>query len=135
MQGRPHDYDDDQTLYRPPLNGANGVYAYVTAAAGIGCNNTIFGDPLVGTIKSCEYAPVGSSTTPSAPAIPVVTVTPIWIACGSENSTCSFSGTHKVRYGANGSYAYADATASIACNNATFGDPAYGINKGCSFAQ
>ena len=54
-----------------------------------------------------------------------------WTRCASENETCVFSGTRTVRYGANGTYATRTATASIACNNATFGDPLYGGVKAC----
>lgn len=55
-----------------------------------------------------------------------------WTTCANEGSTCSFSGTQQVRYGANNSYAYKTATGSISCNNAVFGDPVYGIVKQCS---
>ena len=51
----------------------------------------------------------------------------------NENGTCSFSGTMAVRYGANNSYFYRTATSSIACNNATFGDPIFGTAKACYY--
>jgi hypothetical protein len=35
--------------------GANGVFFYKTVAGPVGCNNSIFGDPLVGVPKSCAY--------------------------------------------------------------------------------
>jgi hypothetical protein len=60
---------------------------------------------------------------------------PSWAQCASENGSCSFSGTRQVRYGANGVYAYRSATDGIACDNATFGDPLYGVVKACSNAQ
>jgi len=54
--------------------------------------------------------------------------------CANENGTCSFSGgTASVAYGANGSFFYKSATGSIACNNATFGDPLVGIGKACYY--
>jgi hypothetical protein len=54
--------------------------------------------------------------------------------CANENGTCSFSGgTASVAYGANGAFFYKSATGSIACNNATFGDPAVGIGKACYY--
>ncbi|MEA1832125.1 AbfB domain-containing protein [Methylobacterium durans] len=34
--------------------GANGVYATRTVSGSVGCNNGVFGDPLYGTVKSCE---------------------------------------------------------------------------------
>ncbi len=40
--------------------GADGKYVYKTATGSIGCNNTVFGDPIRGVVKSCWI-----STTPS----------------------------------------------------------------------
>ena len=39
-----------------------------------------------------------------------------------------------MRYGANDIYSFRTATGSIACNNGTFGDPVYGVDKSCSYA-
>jgi hypothetical protein len=36
--------------------GANGVYAFKVGAGSIDCNNTVFGDPLFGVVKACDYA-------------------------------------------------------------------------------
>jgi hypothetical protein len=58
-----------------------------------------------------------------------------WTQCAAEYSVCYFSGTRQVRYGLNGIYAYKSATDSIACNNETFGDPVYGFDKICEYAQ
>ncbi|MFK3739659.1 galactose oxidase-like domain-containing protein [Massilia sp. TN1-12] len=104
--------------------GANGSYAYQTATGSIGCNNDVFGDPAFGVGKACDYA--GDTTTPPAAS---------WVQCALEDQVCTFSGTRQVRYGANGQYAYQTATASIACTNAVFGDPAYGFDKVCSYAD
>jgi len=36
--------------------GARGVYARLhTRGGGIPCNNEVFGDPLVGVVKHCEF--------------------------------------------------------------------------------
>ncbi|GAB6845825.1 hypothetical protein HNR00_004206 [Methylorubrum rhodinum] len=59
------------------------------------------------------------------------TGTATWTRCATENQTCAFSGTRTVRYGANGTYATRTAAGPIACNNATFGDPLYGVAKAC----
>jgi len=98
--------------------GANGSYAQQTATNSIGCSNATFGDPVFGTVKHCDYtdAPATSST---------------WGFCANENQTCTFSGTKLVRYGANGTYVQQTATNSISCNNATFGDPVFGVVKHC----
>jgi hypothetical protein len=53
--------------------------------------------------------------------------------CANENGTCTFSGTASVAYGANGAFNYRTATNSIACNNATFGDPLSGVVKACYY--
>lgn len=55
--------------------------------------------------------------------------------CANENQTCSFSGTRNVAYGANGKFNYKNATGSIACNNATFGDPISGTAKACYYSN
>jgi hypothetical protein len=36
--------------------GANNVYAYKLATGSIDCNNTVFGDPIFGVVKECDYA-------------------------------------------------------------------------------
>lgn len=61
--------------------------------------------------------------------------------CADEGGTCSFSGTNTVRYGQRyydwwygwrEAWTYRDnVTGSIACNNATFGDPLVGVGKEC----
>jgi len=72
----------------------------------------------------------------SAPSIPRTTApAPEWKQCAVEGGVCSFSGTRQVRYGANGAYAYRSASASIACSNSVFGDPAYGTLKSCEYAN
>lgn len=53
--------------------------------------------------------------------------------CASENQTCSFSGSASIAYGANGAFNYRTAINSIACNNATFGNPISGVAKSCYY--
>ncbi len=99
--------------------GANGSYFYRTATNSIACNNATFGDPIFGTAKQCDYSPQPPNNG--------------WTQCSGENGTCSFSGTRAVGYGANGAFFYRPATGSIACNNATFGDPIFGTVKACYY--
>ncbi len=100
--------------------GANSSYYYRTATSSIACTNTAFGgDPIPGTAKHCDT----SSQPPNNG----------WTSCASENGTCSFSGTKAVAYGANGSFFYQNATTSISCNNATFGDPIPNTAKSCYY--
>ena len=61
---------------------------YQTLTDGTACVNNVFGDPLVGTLKSCAVRPTE------------------WTFCAWEGGECAFSGAQEVRYGANGSYFY-----------------------------
>ncbi|MDB5759583.1 MAG: hypothetical protein JWM30_2872 [Burkholderia sp.] len=119
--------------------GANGSYGYKSATGSISCSNDVFGDPIYGVVKTCSYADTSTASTPTAPVVtaPVVTApvvtAPVWTRCSGEDGTCSFTGTHQVRYGANGVYATRSATGSIACSNYVFGDPIYGVVKSCEY--
>jgi hypothetical protein len=99
--------------------GANGSYNYATlGGGGTACTDAVFGDPAIGTAKSCYVMGAPPSFT-------------TWTSCSGENGTCSFSGTHEVAYGVNGEYVYGIFSGSAACNNGVFGDPAYGSVKTC----
>jgi len=109
--------------------GASGVYVTRSATGSIACNNQVFGDPLPGADKVCEYS--GSDTgTPPPPPPPSG-----WTRCAVEWQVCSFPGTAQVRYGASGTYVTRTATGSIACNNQVFGDPLPGADKVCEYSS
>jgi subtilisin family serine protease len=56
--------------------------------------------------------------------------------CATENGQCSLSGTSDVAYGASGRFNYKTGlSGTIACNNATFGDPIYGTVKACYYRR
>ena len=99
--------------------GAGTSFTFQTATNGIACDNATFGDPIVGTVKHCDYMDVGSS----------------WTFCANENQFCSFTGTKLVRYGAGTSFTFQTATNGIACDNATFGDPIVGTVKHCDYTD
>jgi len=80
-------------------------------------------------------APSTVLTSLTSAAVDAASSTTSWTECANEGGVCSFTGTRQVRYGANGIYAYKTATDSIGCDNATFGDPAYGVVKACAYAQ
>jgi hypothetical protein len=105
---------------------------YTKVATGrIACNNATFGDPAHGFIKECD---VDMSVSPSPTPTPTPSPSPIepnWVKCAYEGGTCTFSGTRTVRYGTKSSWYTKVATGRIACNNATFGDPAHGFIKEC----
>ncbi|HEX5683210.1 MAG TPA: glycoside hydrolase family 16 protein [Ideonella sp.] len=54
-----------------------------------------------------------------------------WTKCAIEGGVCRFTGTHQVRFGRAGHFFYRNATDSIACNSAQFGDPLPGTSKVC----
>ena len=101
--------------------GANGAYFYRTLTDGMACTNSVFGDPIFGTVKQCE---IGSDAIASDS-------TSSWTFCATENGFCSFAGTLQVRYGANGAYSYQTLINGTACTNGVFGDPLFGTVKRC----
>jgi len=95
--------------------GAGSRFNYVSASAGVRCDNTTFGDPSPNVAKWCYVA------APTGPQ------------CAVEGGTCSYSGLMTVAYGANGAYKYATlGSGGTACTNAVFGDPAPNTAKACS---
>jgi thermitase len=113
--------------------GANNSYAVTTASGTISCSNGVFGDPMYGVVKTCDYGDVISSTINPAPApVPVVET---WTECASEGANCTFTGTRTVRYGATGVYAKGIFNGATACSNGIFGDPVYGTVKTCSYSS
>lgn len=139
--------------------GLNGTFVTRNVTGSVGCNNDVFGDPLPGADKVCEYATITAEPGPApspapapapapspspapapAPApspapAPAPTPAPTWSKCADEWQTCSFSGTQQVRYGLNGTWATRTATGSIGCNNDVFGDPLPGADKICEVAS
>ncbi len=110
--------------------GLNGTWATLTATNAIGCDNGVFGDPLPGADKICEFLTV--TTTPPPPPPPTDTT---WTKCANENQTCTVPGTTQVRYGLNGTWVTLTATNAIGCDNGVFGDPLPGADKICEYAS
>jgi hypothetical protein len=108
--------------------GAGTKYVTKTVTSSVNCNNSVFGDPVVGVAKHCDY----SSTTLPTPT-PTPTPPPSWTFCANENQTCSFSGTRVVRYGAGTSFYTKIVTGTVSCSNGVFGDPLYGTAKHCDY--
>lgn len=75
------------------------------------------------------YSSVISNTTPGL----LISGGPNWVKCADQYGTCSFSGTHTVRYGTSTSWVSKVVTGSVVCSNATFGDPAVGSQKECDY--
>jgi len=57
--------------------------------------------------------------------------------CCKEGQTCTFSGTVNLAYGANGRFHFLKNVTggSISCDNDTFGDPIYNVEKACYIQQ
>jgi mannan endo-1,4-beta-mannosidase len=97
--------------------------AFIQYANGTGCNQRFKLEEVTGVSTSPAPAPAPAPTTET------------WTRCASEDGVCSFSGTHQVRYGLPGFYAYKTVASSVSCNNATFGDPAVGKDKFCDYSS
>jgi alpha-L-rhamnosidase len=98
--------------------GAQVDFNYATITGGTACDDTVFGDPDYGVSKACYI---------EAPP-PVATT---WTPCAAETSTCAFSGTEEVAFGANGLYIYGTFTGGTPCDNTVFTDPIPGVVKAC----
>jgi hypothetical protein len=112
--------------------GAGTAFVTKTFTGSVVCLNAGFGDPAYGQLKTCSYS--SNTIATSTGTATAAATSDGWTTCAAEGGTCSFSGTHQVRYGANGYYATRTATGSISCSNAAFGgDPAYRQAKSCSY--
>ena len=129
------------TGIRKVAYGAAGKYTVKTLTGPVACNNAVFGDPIVGKVKSCfldaTVAPVPLPVPPTTP--PPAPPGQQWLggvlfeaqACAAEYKTCTFTGTRQVAYGAAGKYVVRSITGPVACNNSVFGDPIVGKLKSC----
>jgi hypothetical protein len=97
--------------------GSGTTFVSRTVTGSVACSNAVFGDPTPNVAKTCSYAATA------------------WTQCANEGGTCSFSGTHEVRYGAGTTFVSKTVTASTACSNAVFGDPTPNVAKTCSYAN
>jgi uncharacterized protein (DUF1800 family) len=112
--------------------GANGTYAYGTFTGGVQCSNEVFGDPIYGVFKGCDYET--STPTPEPSPTPAPIPSPEgWIRCSDEDGFCAFEGTKRVRYGASGTFIYGTFTGGVQCSNEVFGDPLNGVYKSCDY--
>jgi hypothetical protein len=110
--------------------GSEGVYTSKIVTASTPCTTAVFGDPARGLAKSCSYADV----TTAAPAAAAKTAAAsAWTPCAGEGAICLLSGTNRVRYGTETKNVTKVLTGPVTCSNATFGDPAHGSLKTCSY--
>ncbi len=99
--------------------GAGSTWVSRIARGSVGCNNSVFGDPVPGVVKSCavQYMP---NHPPAGTTF-----------CAGEGETCNFSGTRNVYYGAANTWVKKTATGSQSCSYTVYGDPLGGVYKGC----
>ena len=110
--------------------GSAGVYTSKIATASTPCTVAAFGDPRRGLAKTCSYASV---TTVAPAALPKTAAASAWTPCAGEGAICQLSGTNRVRYGTETRNVTKVLTGPVTCSNATFGDPAHGALKTCSY--
>jgi hypothetical protein len=84
--------------------------------------------PFTGALTIGAYEPIVAAPTP--PVISMLDDSK-WTPCAREDGSCLFTGTRRVRYGADSIYAIQSATAMMDCNNASFGDPRFNVVKSC----
>lgn len=115
--------------------GANGRYAFANADDAVACDNRVFGDPLAGVAKQCEYLEVADGSGRGGGPVFDERQTPTslaWDSCAPEGRRCNVRSDTVVRYGAAGRYQYREVSGSIACSNDAFGgDPAPSQLKRC----
>lgn len=106
--------------------GANGVWVTQTFTDGVSCTNAVFGDPIPGVVKTCQYYQITVATPTYTPTL---TPVPQWIDCAAQNGFCSFTGTYAVRFGRNSTWVTQIHTDGVACTTAIFGNPIWGTKK------
>ncbi|MDD4900975.1 MAG: peptidoglycan-binding domain-containing protein [Patescibacteria group bacterium] len=123
------------TGYQTVRYGANGKYVYGSYLNGVGCTNSVLGDPIENVVKQCYYGGVIPSGADAAGSVAGDSDTNAadWTNCAAEKQVCKFSGLKTVRYGANGKYYYGIYSGSISCLNSVFGDPVENTVKQCSY--
>jgi hypothetical protein len=113
---------------RPQLKQNNGNVAVTNA-------ETAFSSVTPSDSSSADRPYSLLASVASVPTTTASSTGTSWTFCATEGSVCSFSGTSEVRYGTSSAYVTKTATGSVACNNATFGDPAPGVVKSCSYSN
>jgi len=110
--------------------GGKGLYTSKVVTGSTPCTIAAFGDPVHGVPKTCSYA----SVTVAAPApAPKAAAAGGWTPCAGEGAICQLTGTNRVRYGTDTENVTKVLTGPVTCSNTTFGDPAHGSLKTCSY--
>jgi hypothetical protein len=124
----PDDIAGCQSLYGPSTTPTTSTTTTTTTTTTIKTTTTT----LAPTTTTTTMAPAPTATPTTTTTVPTTTS---WVRCASEGQTCSFSGTHTVRYGTQGVYTTKVVTSSIPCTNTAFGgDPKVGYVKACDYS-
>lgn len=107
--------------------GANGQFFEQSFDGGnVDCTNLQFGDPINGTLKTCEYLLDSEPEPTPEPSA--------YTFCANEGDECVLPGPAMVRYGANGAFFQQSFNGgNVACTNGQFGDPIRGTVKTCEY--
>jgi hypothetical protein len=105
--------------------GANGRYVTLHINRSVTCSRNVFGDPIVGVRKQCQYQAIGFPPRPQ----------PTRMYCAQEGGVCYFRGTARIQYGADNRFITRTLSDDTRCTNAVFGDPAPGRVKACYIAR
>jgi len=96
--------------------GAEGHFAYRMTYNGIDCNNSKFGDPRYGVVKSCSYIPLHYDDSKYH-----------FNFAAKEGETYNYKGNILVNYGFGSKYTTKEFNDGgvFECSNSEFGDPYY----------
>jgi hypothetical protein len=104
------------------------------------CSNAVFGDPIYGVFKQCQWSGAMPETEPPTPA-PTVDPALIFTRVAEEGEEATLLGPGTLRYGADESWVYTEVTLtpgeqrSLFCTNEVFGrDPLHGTVKACYYS-
>jgi hypothetical protein len=104
------------------------------------CSNAVFGDPIYGTYKQCQWSGALPETEPPTVA-PTVDPALKFTFVAEEGQEAILLGSGTLRYGADDSWLYTEVTLapgeqrSLWCTNELFGsDPLYGTFKACYYS-
>jgi hypothetical protein len=106
--------------------GANGKFNQKSLTAGTYvCDDGFFGDPIWGVVKACYTSAASSSATPASSGSSMTLLS-------MQPGTFRLNGTTTVSYGANGTFTQKSlAAGTYICSDDIFGDPIWGVVKGC----
>lgn len=119
---------------------SNNTCDSVTVAASGTCTfDVVFTPTGIESQNGTVTIPSDASTSPDSVSLSGTGSAPLqlmWTLCAGEGQTCSFTGDHVVRYGANGTFYYGLFTDGVLCNNASFGgDPVPNVAKSCYIGE